>query len=173
MTVLLIVISSSLVHGDDEDTIGEGLFIDGEGYIGPYLANTSDLGNYTGNLSSNNTSISENITGISEDSTNNGENTTNDGENDTNIGEGLFIDDEGYIGPYLANLSNNSSKNATNMSSSTYEAREITSFPEIDRERLIMDIGFDEGFFADFQGIMGHFGGFTTDNFFDGRRHQP
>jgi hypothetical protein len=177
--VLLIVVSASLVYGDDEDAIGEGLFIDGEGYIGPYLENTGDLGDYTGNLSSNNTSISENITGIGEstmnndeNATNDGENTTSDGENGTNIGEGLFIDDEGYIGPYLASLGNNSSNNLSNMSSNTEEAQEIMFSPEIDRDDLIRDMGFNEGFFTDLQGFMDHFGGFQLDGF-DGRRLQP
>jgi hypothetical protein len=159
MTVLLIAISVSLAYSNDEDAIGEGLVIDGEGYIGPFLANTSDTGNYTSNLSSNNTGLSEN--------------TSNNSENGPEIGEGLVIDDEGYIGPFLANSSNNSSKNASNLSPRTYEAHEVAFYPEIDRESLVMDIGFDKGFLEDFQGIMGHFGGFTADNFFDGRRHRP
>jgi len=156
MTVLLIAVFVSIAYGNDEDAIGEGFIIDGEGYIGPYLENTSDIGNNTSNLSSNNTSVSEN--------------TSDDGENSSNIGEGLIIDDEGYIGPHLANSSNNSSMNATNMSPITYEAHEVALYPEIDRESLIMDIGFDKGFFEDFQGIMGNFGSFTINDFFDGRR---
>src|SRR5512138_2373708 len=100
MTVLLMAIFVSWAYGNEENDIGEGLFIDAEDYIGPHLENTSDdpvntsddlanmsEGNYIGNLSNNS----------------------------SDIGEGLFIDAEGYIGPYLAN---NSSNNLSDMNSS-------------------------------------------------------
>jgi hypothetical protein len=148
MTVLLMAISISWAYGNEENDIREGLFIDGEDYIGPYLANTSedpvntseDLvntseGNYTGNLSNNS----------------------------SDIREGLFIDAEGYIGPYLTN---NSSNNLSDMNSSS-QADMI--YPEIDSEDLNRDLGFNEGFFGDLPSIMGKFESFRLNDFFDGR----
>ncbi len=129
------------VYGNEENGIGEGLFIDGEGYIGPYLANTSENlanaseGSYTGNLSNNS----------------------------SDIGEGLFIDAEGYIGPYLAN---NSSNNLSDMNSST---QTDMIYPEIDSEDLNWDAGFNEGFFGDLPSFMGHLEGFRLNDFFSGR----
>jgi hypothetical protein len=145
MTVLLMAIFISGVYGNEENDIGEGLFIDGEGYIGPYLANTSeDLvnaneGNYTGNLSNNS----------------------------SDIGEGLFIDAEGYIGPYLAN---NSSNNLSDMNSST---QTDMIYPEIDSGDLNRDIGLNEGFSGDLSSLMDKFEGFQLNDFFGGIGSQP
>jgi hypothetical protein len=128
ITVLLMIISISWAYGNEENDIGEGLFIDGEGYIGPYLTNASEdpantsEGNYTGNLSNNS----------------------------SDIGEGLFIDAEGYIGPYLAN---NSSNNLSDMDSGILADM---IYPGIDNEDLNWDVGFNEGFFGDLPSFMGH-----------------
>jgi len=140
MTVLLMAIFISGAYGNEENDIEEGLFIDGEGYIGPYLANTSENlanaseGSYTGNLSNNS----------------------------SDIGEGLFIDAEGYIGPYLAN---NSSNNLSDMNSST---QTDMIYPEIDSEDLNWDIGLNEGFSGDLSSLMDKFEGFQLNDFFGG-----
>jgi hypothetical protein len=141
MITLLMAISISWAYSNEENDIEEGLFIDGEGYIGPYLANTSEdpantsEGNYTGNLSNNS----------------------------SDIGEGLFIDAEGYIGPYLAN---NSSDNLSDMNSSILADM---VYPGIDSEDLDRDVGFNEGFFGDLPSFMGHLENSRLNDFFDDR----
>lgn len=146
--MLLIAMSISWGYGSDDSDIGEGLFIDGEGYIGPYLANASDAENYSGNLSSNSSNITEDSMNRSEDS--------------SNIGEGLFIDAEGYIGPFMANLSNNSSRNMSDDNLSTDGAMETRFNSEIVREGLVSDTRFEGDFLADLNGIMDRFSKFSS-----------